>query len=101
MFSTNDDEARHIEVWVIDGQGERRLEITNDHKASGLATFPSEKRLSALGTRMAEAERSRGAELHRVRVAAWRRDFIAPAMEPRHVLIREVVIDLGESSFPR
>lgn len=101
MFSTNDGEVRLVEVWVTDAQGERRTEVTIEPGPTPVTAMPSEKRLATLGQRVAEAEQVRGNDVHRVRVAAWRTDFIAPAMRPERVLIREVVVDLGDSSRSR
>ena len=98
MFSTNDHEARLIEVWVADAQGERRVEVASAQRSTPLTAMPSEERMAAMGRRVAESERSRGVGVHQVRVAAWRTDFVAPAMSPQRVLIREVVINVGNSA---
>ena len=98
MFSTNDDEARRIEVWVIESEGERQIDTTRDIRVMQIAAFPTEERLIAMGRKIGEVQRARGADVKRVRVAAWRRDFVLRTMEPRQVLIREVVVDLERPS---
>ena len=94
MFSTNDDEARHIEVWVIESEGERQIDVTGDLRVLQYAAFPTDERLIAMGRKIGEVQRARGADVKRVRVTAWRRDFDLRTMEPRPVLIREVAVDL-------
>jgi hypothetical protein len=47
-----------------------------------------------MARRIGEVQRARGADVNRVRVAVWRRDFARETLEPRLVLIREVVVDL-------
>ena len=98
MFSTNDDEARRIEVWVIESEGERQIDVSRDMRVLRIATFPTDERLIAMGRKIGEVQRAQGAEVKRVRVAAWRRDFVLQTMEPRQVLIREVVVDLERPS---
>ncbi len=91
MFSTNDDFFRRIEAWVSGPAGERPIDTA---RRMGVATFPTEERLRKLGRRIGEAQRKRGEPIDRVRIAATTRDFDPVTLEPRRVVIREVVVPL-------
>lgn len=95
MFSTNDDEFRRIEVWIDGPEGERQLDVSQDWKITKLTAYPTEDRLTDLARRIGQVRQDQGMELDGVRVAVWRTDFTLETMEPRDILIREVIIDLA------
>lgn len=94
MFSTNDTEYRHTEVWVEEPEGRRSINVTGDYAVALIATYPSRERLTSMARRIGDVQRARGADVNRVRVAVWRRDFARETLEPRLVLVREVVVDI-------
>lgn len=94
MFSTNDNEFRHTEVWVEGPEERRSIDVTGDYAVALIATYPSRERLTSMARRIGEVQRARGADVNRVRVAVWRRDFARETLEPRLVLVREVVVDI-------
>lgn len=98
MFSTNDDGFRRIEVRVEEPGGEREIDVTRDLRVVRVAAHPTERRLTSVGRKIGEVQRARGADVRRVRVAVWRKDFAPGTMAPLQVPIREVIIDLAPGS---
>lgn len=100
MFSSNDDGFRRVEVWVEEPQGEREIDVSRDLRVSRVGAHPTEARLTSLARRIGEVQRSRGADVRRVRLAVWRRDYARGTMEPGEVLVRNVIVVLEPSGRP-
>ncbi len=94
MFSTNDTEYRYTEVWVEGPEGRRAIDVTTDFGVARTVAYPSRARLFSMARRIGEVQRARGADVNRVRVVVWRRDFDRETLEPNMVRIREVMVDL-------
>jgi hypothetical protein len=93
MFSTNDDVARRLQIWVDGPAGGRKLDVSDyDQRITRAAAYPSEDRLKALGRKVLTFQRSQGIEVNSVRIIVWRTDFDVQTMESRLELIRETIV---------